>query len=119
MAESSLTYVPDSEGLVIEVSNESRRLIALSPAELRIRSVYHQINTFAVAFLGMFVPLLAMVFVPSECTPHQEAYIAATVLTGLLALGLFAYAYYGNWREEKARSSPSQPRGTISPTVMQ
>ena len=69
----------------VEISHDSRNLVALSPAELRIRSVYNHLTTFGVACIGMFVPLLALLVVPSPCTPHFQAYLAGAIIIGLLA----------------------------------
>ena len=87
----------------VEVSPESRRLVAMSPAELRIRSVYNHLTTFGVACLGMFVPLLAMLVVPSPCTPHFQAYLVATIVIGVFAVLSLGYAFYGNRQEAKIR----------------
>lgn len=89
--------------LAIAIPLESRTLIAMSPAELRIRSVYNHLTTFGVACLGMFVPLLALLVVPSPCTPHFDAYLAATVVIGFLAVVSLGYAFYGNRQEAKLR----------------
>ena len=88
----------------VQVSPESRRLVALSPAELRIRSVYNHLTTFGVACLGMFVPLLALLVVPSPCTPHFQAYLAAAIVVGILAVFSLGYAFYGNRQEANIRS---------------
>lgn len=88
----------------VEIPPESRNLVALSPAELRIRSVYNHLTTFGVACLGMFVPLLALLVVPSPCTPHFDAYLAATIVIGILAVLSLGYAFFGNRQEAKLRS---------------
>ena len=119
VTDSGLTFESVSNVLVVEISPESRRLVAMSPAELRLRGVYNQLNTFAVAFLGMFVPLLAMVVIPSdsECFPHYDAYLTGTIVTGVLAVVLFGYAFLGNWREDRARAGPSPPQSPSRPVM--
>ena len=67
MTDPELTPETLTTTVSVEISAESRNLVALSPAELRIRSVYNHLTTFGVACLGMFVPLLAMPVVPSPC----------------------------------------------------
>ena len=76
----------------------------MSPAELRIRSVYNHLTTFGVACLGMFVPLLAMLVVPSPCIPHFQAYLASAVVIGATAVICLGFAFWGNRREEKIRA---------------
>ena len=88
----------------VQFSPESRRLVAMSPAELRIRSVYNHLTTFGVACLGMFVPLLAMLVVPSPCVPHFQAYLASAVVIGAIAVICLGFAFWGNRREEKIRA---------------
>ena len=119
VTDSGLTFESIPTGLVIEISPESRRLVALSPAELRIKGVYNHLNNLAIAFIGMFVPLLAMVVLPTDsaCFPHYEAYLTGTIVTGVLALGLFVYAFMGNWREERARSRPAPPQAPTTPVM--
>ena len=90
--------------VTVEISPESRSLVALSPVELRIRTVYNHLTTFGVACLGMFVPLLAMLVVPSPCIPHFQAYLIAAIITGLVAAISLGYAFYGNRQEEKMRT---------------
>ena len=84
----------------IEVSPETTQLIAISPAQLRIRGVYNHITTAGIACLGMFVPLLALLAVPSECTPHSQFYLATAIATGIAAIVLLGYAFFGQRREE-------------------
>ena len=104
MADPPVTTETFTSTLSVEIPPESRNLIALSPAELRIRSVYNHLTTFGVACLGMFVPLLALLVVPSPCTPHFDAYLAATVVIGILAFISIGYAFFGNRQEAKSRS---------------
>ena len=89
---------------VVRVPPESRQLVALSPAELRLRSVYNHLTTFGVACVGMFVPLLAMLVVPSPCTPHFQAYLASAVVIGAIAVICLGFAFYGNRREDRLRT---------------
>ena len=103
MTDPELTPETLTTTVSVEISAESRNLVALSPAELRIRSVYNHLTTFGVACLGMFVPLLAMLVVPSPCIPHFQAYLIAAVITGLLAVISLGYAFYGNRQEERNR----------------
>lgn len=98
--------------LVVEMSPDAGRLIALSPAELRIRSIYNHLTTLAVACLGMFVPLLSLLVVPSSCSPHQAAYLAGAIGTGVLAVFLFGWAFFGNRQEEKVRSGQAPRRAS-------
>ena len=88
----------------VAFSRDSRNFIAMSPAELRIRSVYNHLTTFGVACLGMFVPLLAMLVVPSPCIPHFQAYLASAVVIGAIAVICLGFAFWGNRREEKIRA---------------
>ena len=88
----------------IDIPPESRNLVALSPADLRIRGVYNHLTTFGVACLSMFVPLLAMLVVPSPCTPHFQAYLAGAVVVGILAVICLGYVFYGTRQEAKART---------------
>ena len=104
MADPPVTTETLTTTVSIEIPPESRNFVALSPAELRIRGVYNHLTTFGVACLGMFVPLLALLVVPSPCTPHFDAYLAATIVIGILAVMSLVYAFYGNRQEAKLRS---------------
>ena len=88
----------------VEVPPEARNLVAMSPAELRIRGLYNHLTTFGVACLGMFVPLLAMLVVPSPCIPHFQAYLAGAVVIGAISIVCLGFAIWGNRREDKIRA---------------
>ena len=108
MTDPTVTTETVTTTLSVEIPPESRNLVALSPAELRIRSLYNHLTTFVVACLGMFVPLLAMLVVPSPCTPHFQAYLTGAVVIGMLAAISLGYAFFGNRQEAKFRSRQSR-----------